>query len=109
DVRPSVKDQVESLGAKWVDVPYETDEEKQIAEGVGGYARPMPPAWTPRQAAIIAERCKLVDILITTALIPGRTAPRLIKADVVASMKPGAVIVDLAVEQGGHLGGSARV
>jgi NAD(P) transhydrogenase subunit alpha len=106
DVRPSVKDQVESLGAKWVDVPYETDEEKQIAEGVGGYARPMPPAWMARQAAIIAERCKTVDILITTALIPGRPAPKLIKADTVKTMKQGAVIVDLAVEQGGNVEGS---
>jgi proton-translocating NAD(P)+ transhydrogenase subunit alpha len=106
DVRPSVKDQVESLGAKWVDVPYETDEERQIAEGVGGYARPMPPSWMQRQAAIIGERCKLVDILITTALIPGRPAPKLISADVVATMKPGAVIVDLAVEQGGNVAGS---
>ena len=106
DVRPSVKDQVESLGAKWVDVPYETDEEKQIAEGVGGYARPMPPAWMARQAAIIAERCKTVDILITTALIPGRPAPKLIKADTVKAMKQGAVIVDLAVEQGGNVEGS---
>jgi NAD(P) transhydrogenase subunit alpha len=106
DVRPSVKDQVESLGAKWVDVPYETDEERQIAEGVGGYARPMPPSWMARQAAIIAERCKQVDILITTALIPGRPAPRLIPAGVVATMKPGAVIVDLAVEQGGNVEGS---
>jgi proton-translocating NAD(P)+ transhydrogenase subunit alpha len=106
DVRPSVKDQVESLGAKWVDVPYETDEERQIAEGVGGYARPMPPAWMARQASIIAERCKLVDILITTALIPGRPAPKLIKADTVATMKAGSVIVDLAVEQGGNVEGS---
>jgi proton-translocating NAD(P)+ transhydrogenase subunit alpha len=106
DVRPSVKDQVESLGGKWVDVPYETDEERQIAEGVGGYARPMPPAWMQRQAAIIAERCKVVDILITTALIPGRPAPKLIKAEAVALMKPGSVIVDLAVEQGGNVEGS---
>jgi H+-translocating NAD(P) transhydrogenase subunit alpha len=106
DVRPSVKDQVESLGAKWVDVPYETDEERQIAEGVGGYARPMPPAWMARQASIIAERCKSVDILITTALIPGRPAPKLIKADTVAAMKAGSVIVDLAVEQGGNVEGS---
>src|SRR5437660_10402569 len=106
DVRPSVKDQVESLGAKWVDVPCETDEERQIAEGVGGYARPMPPAWMARQASIIAERCKLVDILITTALIPGRPAPKLIKADTVAAMKPGAVIVDLAAEQGGNVEGT---
>jgi NAD(P) transhydrogenase subunit alpha len=106
DVRPSVKDQVESLGGKWVDVPYETDEERQIAEGVGGYARPMPPAWMQRQAAIIAERCKQMDIVITTALIPGRPAPKLVRADTVAAMKPGAVIVDLAVEQGGNVEGS---
>ncbi len=106
DVRPSVKDQVESLGAKWVDVPYANDEERKIAEGVGGYARPMPPEWMARQSGIIAERCKVVDILITTALIPGRPAPKLIKADTVAAMKPGAVIVDLAVEQGGNVEGS---
>ncbi|HEV2220459.1 MAG TPA: Re/Si-specific NAD(P)(+) transhydrogenase subunit alpha [Casimicrobiaceae bacterium] len=106
DVRPAVKDQVESLGGKWVDVPYETDEERQIAEGVGGYARPMPPAWMQRQAGIIAERCRQMDIVITTALIPGRPAPKLVKADTVAAMKPGAVIVDLAVEQGGNVEGS---
>ena len=106
DVRPSVKDQVESLGAKWVDVPYANDEERKIAEGVGGYARPMPPEWMARQAEIIHERCKSVDILITTALIPGRPAPKLIKAATVAAMKPGAVIVDLAVEQGGNVEGS---
>jgi len=106
DVRPSVKDQVESLGGKWVDVPYANDEERKIAEGVGGYARPMPPEWMARQSSIIAERCKVVDILITTALIPGRPAPKLIKADTVAAMKPGAVIVDLAVEQGGNVEGS---
>src|ERR1700676_5303350 len=106
DVRPSVKDQVESLGAKWVDVPYANDEERKIAEGVGGYARPMPPEWMARQAEIIHERCKSVDILITTALIPGRPAPKLIKAATVATMKPGAVIVDLAVEQGGNVEGS---
>ncbi len=106
DVRPSVKDQVESLGAKWVDVPYANDEERKIAEGVGGYARPMPPEWMARQSEIIAERCKAVDILITTALIPGRPAPKLISADTVAGMKPGAVIVDLAVEQGGNVEGS---
>ena len=106
DVRPSVKDQVESLGAKWVDVPYANDEERKIAEGVGGYARPMPPEWMARQSAIIAERCKNVDILITTALIPGRPAPKLIKAETVAAMKPSAVIVDLAIEQGGNVEGS---
>ncbi len=106
DVRPSVKDQVESLGAKWVDVPYENDEERQIAEGVGGYARPMPAEWMARQAGIIAERCKQMDIVITTALIPGRPAPRLLKAETIAAMKPGSVIVDLAVEQGGNVEGS---
>jgi NAD(P) transhydrogenase subunit alpha len=106
DVRPSVKDQVESLGAKWVDVPYANDEERKIAEGVGGYARPMPPEWMARQADIIHERCKSVDILITTALIPGRPAPKLIRAETVAAMKTGAVIVDLAVEQGGNVEGS---
>src|SRR6187549_3383442 len=89
DVRPSVKEQVESLGAKWVDVPYANDEERKIAEGVGGYARPMPPEWMLRQAGIIHERCKQMDIVITTALIPGRAAPKLIKAETVAAMKPG--------------------
>jgi len=106
DVRPSVKDQVESLGAKWVDVPYANDEERKIAEGVGGYARPMPPEWMARQAEIIHERCRTVDVLITTALIPGRPAPKLIRAATVAVMKPGAVVVDLAVEQGGNVEGS---
>ncbi len=106
DVRPSVKDQVQSLGAKWVDVPYANDEERQIAEGVGGYARPMPPEWMARQAEIIAERCKQMDIVITTALIPGRPAPKLLKAETVAAMKPGSVLVDLAVEQGGNVEGS---
>ncbi|HZQ63127.1 MAG TPA: Re/Si-specific NAD(P)(+) transhydrogenase subunit alpha [Casimicrobiaceae bacterium] len=106
DVRPSVKDQVESLGAKWMDVPYATDEERQIAEGVGGYARPMPPEWMARQADIVHERCKQMDIVITTALIPGRPAPKLIKVDTVAAMKPGAVIVDLAIEQGGNVEGA---
>ena len=106
DVRPSVKDQVESLGGKWVDVPYETPEEKEIAEGAGGYARPMPPAWMARQGAIVAERAKAADIVITTALIPGRAAPKLIRADTVAGMKPGSVIVDLAAEQGGNVEGT---
>ncbi len=106
DVRPSVKDQVESLGAKWMDVPYANDEERKIAEGVGGYARPMPPEWMARQAGIVHERCKQMDIVITTALIPGRPAPKLIKAETVAAMKPGAVIVDLAIEQGGNVEGA---
>jgi NAD(P) transhydrogenase subunit alpha len=106
DVRPSVKDQVESLGGKWMDVPYANDEERQIAEGVGGYARPMPPEWMARQAGIIHERCKAMDIVITTALIPGRPAPKLVKAETVAAMKPGAVLVDLAIEQGGNVEGA---
>jgi NAD(P) transhydrogenase subunit alpha len=106
DVRPSVKDQVESLGAKWMDVPYANEEERQIAEGVGGYARPMPPEWMARQAGIVHERCKQMDIVITTALIPGRPAPKLIKADTVAAMRPGAIVVDLAIEQGGNVEGA---
>ncbi|MBA3504171.1 MAG: Re/Si-specific NAD(P)(+) transhydrogenase subunit alpha [Betaproteobacteria bacterium] len=106
DVRPAVKEQVESLGGKWVDVPYETAEEREIAEGAGGYARPMPASWMQRQADIVHERAKTADIVITTALIPGRAAPKLIKAATVAAMKPGAVIVDLAVEQGGNVEGA---
>lgn len=102
DVRPPVKEQVESLGAKFIDVPYETDEEREIAQGVGGYARPMPEAWMKRQAALVHERAKLADIVITTALIPGRKAPTLISEETVKAMKPGSVIVDMAVEQGGN-------
>ncbi len=102
DVRPPVKEQVESLGAKFIDVPYETDEEREIAQGTGGYARPMPAAWMQRQAALVHERAKLADIIITTALIPGRKAPVLISEDTVKAMKPGSVIVDMAVEQGGN-------
>jgi NAD(P) transhydrogenase subunit alpha len=102
DVRPPVKEQVESLGAKFIDVPYETDEEREIAQGAGGYARPMPEAWMKRQAAAVAERIRQADIVITTALIPGRKAPVLVTEDMVKSMKPGSVIVDMAVEQGGN-------
>jgi NAD(P) transhydrogenase subunit alpha len=102
DVRPSVKEQVESLGAKFIDVPYETAEEKEAAEGVGGYARPMPPSWLERQKAEVAKRVALADIVITTALIPGRPAPVLVTEDMVKSMKPGSVIVDLAAAQGGN-------
>ena len=102
DVRPPVKEQVESLGAKFIDVPYLTDEEREIAQGVGGYARPMPVAWMQRQAELVHERAKLADIVITTALIPGRKAPILIPEETVKAMKPGSVIVDLAVEQGGN-------
>jgi NAD(P) transhydrogenase subunit alpha len=102
DVRPPVKEQVESLGAKFIDVPYLTDEEREIAKGSGGYARPMPPDWMKRQAELVHERAKLADIIITTALIPGRKAPVLISEDTVKAMKPGSVIVDLAVSQGGN-------
>jgi NAD(P) transhydrogenase subunit alpha len=102
DVRPPVKEQVESLGAKFLDVPYLTDEEKDIAKGAGGYARAMPPDWMRRQAELVHERAKLADIIITTALIPGRPAPTLISEDTVKAMKPGSVIVDLAVERGGN-------
>lgn len=102
DVRPATKEQVESLGAKFVDVPFETDEEREIAKGVGGYARPMPEAWMKRQAAAVHERAKQADIVITTALIPGRKAPVLLHEQTVAEMKQGSVVVDLAVEQGGN-------
>ena len=102
DVRPAVKEQIESLGAKFIDVPFETDEEREIAQGVGGYARPMPESWMKRQAAEVAKRIAAADIVISTALIPGRKAPTLITEDMVKSMKPGSVIVDMAVEQGGN-------
>ncbi|MEC5217446.1 NAD(P) transhydrogenase subunit alpha [Actimicrobium sp. GrIS 1.19] len=102
DVRPPVKEQVESLGAKFLDVPFLTDEEKEIAQGSGGYARSMPADWMRRQAELVHERAKLADIIITTALIPGRKAPILISEETVKAMKPGSVIVDMAVEQGGN-------
>ena len=108
DVRPAVKEQVESLGAKFLDVPYLTEEEREIAQGAGGYARPMPPDWMRRQAEAVHERATQADVVITTALIPGRPAPRLIKENTVKAMKPGAVIVDLAVEQGGNVEGIER-
>ena len=96
DVRPSVKEQVESLGGKFIDVPYETAEEKEAAEGVGGYARPMPPSWLERQKIEVAKRVAMADVVISTALIPGRAAPVLVTEDMVKSMKPGSVIVDIA-------------
>ncbi|CDG81027.1 Re/Si-specific NAD(P)(+) transhydrogenase subunit alpha [Janthinobacterium agaricidamnosum] len=102
DVRPPVKEQVESLGAKFIDVPFLTDEEREIAKGAGGYARSMPADWMRRQAELVHERAKLADIIITTALIPGRPAPVLISEATVKAMKPGSVIVDLAVSQGGN-------
>ena len=100
DVRPSVKEQVESLGAKFIDVPYETAEEKEAAEGVGGYARPMPQSWLDRQKLEVAKRVAQADAVISTALIPGRAAPVLITEDMVKSMKPGSVIIDLAAGKG---------
>jgi NAD(P) transhydrogenase subunit alpha len=102
DVRPPVKEQVESLGAKFIDVPFLTDEEREIAKGVGGYARPMPADWMRRQAELVHERARQADIVITTALIPGRKAPVLISEETVRAMKPGSVIVDMAIEQGGN-------
>ena len=102
DVRPSVKEQVESLGAKFIDVAYETDEEKEAAVGVGGYAKPMPPSWMARQKVEVAKRVAAADIVISTALIPGRAAPVLITEDMVKSMKPGSVIVDMAAPAGGN-------
>ncbi|HET7863148.1 MAG TPA: NAD(P) transhydrogenase subunit alpha, partial [Burkholderiaceae bacterium] len=102
DVRPSVKEQVESLGAKFIDVAYETDEEKEAAVGVGGYAKPMPPSWLARQKVEVAKRVALADVVITTALIPGRPAPVLVTEEMVKSMKPGSVIVDIAAPAGGN-------
>jgi NAD(P) transhydrogenase subunit alpha len=100
DVRPSVKEQVESLGAKFIDVSYDTPEEKEAAEGVGGYAKPMPQSWLDRQKVEVAKRVAAADIVITTALIPGRAAPVLVTEDMVKAMKPGSVIVDLAAGKG---------
>ncbi|MFM6992306.1 MAG: Re/Si-specific NAD(P)(+) transhydrogenase subunit alpha [Rhodoferax sp.] len=96
DVRPSVKEQVESLGAKFIDVSYDTPEEKEAAVGVGGYARPMPQSWLDRQKIEVAKRVALADVVISTALIPGRAAPVLVTEDMVKSMKAGSVVVDLA-------------
>src|SRR6187402_1984415 len=106
DVRPSVKEQVESLGAKFIDVAYETAEEKEAAEGVGGYAKPMPPSWLERQKVEVAKRVAAADIVISTALIPGRAAPVLITEEMVRSMKPGSVIVDIAAGKGPNGGGN---
>jgi H+-translocating NAD(P) transhydrogenase subunit alpha len=102
DVRPAVKEQVESLGAKFLAV--EDDEFKQ-AETAGGYAKEMSKEYQAKQAALTAEHIKKQDVIITTALIPGRPAPRLVTAEMVKSMKPGSVLVDLAVERGGNVEG----
>src|SRR6266567_3874970 len=102
DVRPAVKEQVESLGAKFLAVE---DEEFKQAETAGGYAKEMSKEYQAKQAALTAEHIKKQDIIITTALIPGRPAPRLVTAEMVKSMKPGSVLVDLAVERGGNVEG----
>jgi H+-translocating NAD(P) transhydrogenase subunit alpha len=102
DVRPAAKEQVESLGAKFVAVE---DEEFKAAETAAGYAKEMSKEYQAKQAALVAEHIKKQDIVITTALIPGRPAPRLITSDMVASMRPGSVLVDLAVERGGNIEG----
>ena len=102
DVRPSVKEQVESLGAKFIDVPFESQDEKDAAEGVGGYARPMPQSWLDRQKVEVAKRVVQADVVITTALIPGRAAPVLVTEDMVKAMKPGSVIIDIAAGKGAN-------
>ncbi len=103
DVRPAAKEQVESLGAKFIAVE---DEEFRQAETAAGYAKPMSAEYQAKQAALVAEHIKKQDIVITTALIPGRPAPKLVSAAMVASMKPGSVLVDLAVERGGNVEGA---
>ena len=105
DVRPVVKEQVESLGGIFIEVEM-TEEEKASAETAGGYAREMSDDYKARQAALIAERVKEADFVITTALIPGRPAPRLVTDAMIASMKPGSVIVDMAAEAGGNVEGT---
>ena len=102
DVRPAAKEQVESLGAKFIAVE---DEEFKQAETSGGYAKEMSKEYQAKQAALTAEHIKKQDVVITTALIPGRPAPRLVNLDMVKSMKPGSVLVDLAVERGGNVEG----
>ncbi|WP_428683404.1 Re/Si-specific NAD(P)(+) transhydrogenase subunit alpha [Reyranella sp.] len=99
DVRPATKEQVQSLGAKFVAVE---DEEFKAAETAGGYAKQMSAEYQAKQAALVADHIKLQDIVITTALIPGRKAPVLVTEEMVKTMKPGSVIVDMAVEQGGN-------
>jgi len=105
DVRPAVKEQVQSLGGTFLEVEM-TDEEKSKAETAGGYATEMSDDYKRRQAELIAERVKEADFIITTALIPGRPAPRLVTDAMVKSMKPGSVIVDMAAEMGGNVEGT---
>jgi NAD(P) transhydrogenase subunit alpha len=103
DVRPATKEQVESLGAKFLAVE---DEEFKNAQTAGGYAKEMSKEYLAKQAALVAEHIKKQDIVITTALIPGRPAPKLVSEEMVASMRPGSVLVDLAVERGGNVEGA---
>jgi len=103
DVRPAAKEQVESLGAKFIAVE---DEEFKQAETAAGYAKPMSAEYQAKQAELVAEHIKKQDIVITTALIPGRPAPRLVSKEMIASMRPGSVVVDLAVERGGNVEGA---
>ncbi|MDR2128572.1 MAG: Re/Si-specific NAD(P)(+) transhydrogenase subunit alpha [Burkholderiaceae bacterium] len=111
DVRPVVREQVESLGAKFIDVPFETAEEKEAAEGAGGYARAMPASWLARQQQEVARRVAQADVVIATALVAGRPAPQLITEEMLSHMKPGSVIVDIAAGRGvpnadGSVGGN---
>ncbi len=105
DVRPVVKEQVESLGGTFIEVEM-TEEEKAKAETAGGYATEMSDDYKRRQAELIAERVKEADFIITTALIPGRPAPKLVTDEMVKSMKPGSVIIDMAAEMGGNVEGT---
>src|ERR671919_243539 len=105
DVRPVVKEQVQSLGGTFLEVEM-TEEEKAQAETAGGYAREMSDDYKRRQAELIAQRVKEADFVITTALIPGRPAPKLVTDEMVRSMKPGSVIVDMAAEMGGNVEGT---
>jgi H+-translocating NAD(P) transhydrogenase subunit alpha len=103
DVRPATKEQVESLGAKFLAVE---DEEFKNAQTAGGYAKEMSAAYQAKQAELVSGHIAKQDIVITTALIPGRPAPRLVTAAQVASMRPGSVLIDLAIEQGGNVEGA---
>ena len=103
DVRPAAKEQVESLGAKFIAVE---DEEFKQAETAAGYAKPMSAEYQAKQAALVADHIRKQDIVITTALIPGRPAPKLVSAAMAAAMRPGSVLVDLAVERGGNVEGA---
>jgi NAD(P) transhydrogenase subunit alpha len=101
DVRPAAKEQVHSLGGTFIEVPV-SDSERATAETAGGYAREMGEDYRHRQASLIDARARAADIIVTTALVPGRPAPVLVREETVAGMRPGSVIVDLAVEQGGN-------